>query len=90
MDKKIALLLVAALGVPVALPVFAAPAIAVERPRDARPQWKPDTVLRQLQARGVNATSVEQWNGVIRAYVEVNGTQVMQYFDPTTLTPVNP
>ena len=37
----------------------------------------------------VAATSVEEWNGVLRAYVQVDGQLVMQYFDPDTLAPVD-
>lgn len=37
-----------------------------------------------LRSMGVDAVSVEDWNGCIRAYVRTNGGQTMQYFDPDT------
>lgn len=48
------------------------------------------SILARLQAQGVNATSVESWGGLVRAYVvQENGAQTMQFFTPDTLTQVN-
>ena len=62
--------------------------MAAERHED-RLAWDADSVLRRLQDRGVDASSVEQWNGLIRAYVQIDGNQVMQYFGPDTLAQVD-
>lgn len=88
MNTKIALVLLSALGATAALPSIATAALAVERHGDSS-DWDADRVLRQLQAAGIAATSVEEWNGLVRAYVDVDGRQVMQYFDPDTLAPVD-
>jgi len=41
--------------------------------------------LRELQSRGVDATSVEDWNGCIRAFVrQPSGGEIMEYYDPNT------
>ena len=48
-----------------------------------------DSVLTQLQRNGVNATAVEDWSGLIRAYVTLeDGSQVMQFFQPGSLKQV--
>lgn len=48
-----------------------------------------DAVLTQLQRNGVNATAVEDWSGLIRAYVTLeDGSQVMQFFEPGSLKQV--
>jgi hypothetical protein len=47
-----------------------------------------DRVIAELRQDGVNATSVEEWNGYVRAYVTLDdGRQVMQYFEPGSLAP---
>lgn len=39
--------------------------------------------LMRLRQEGVDATSVERWNGCIRAFVrKPGGGETMQYFDP--------
>ena len=86
MNTRIALVLLSALGATAALPSIATATLALERHDD---RWDADSVLRRLQQQGVPATSVEEWDGLVRAYVEVDGRQVMQYFDPDTLEPVN-
>lgn len=88
MNTRIALVLLSALGATAALPSVATATLAVERHSD-RPAWDASRILRQLQDNGVEATSVEEWNGLVRAYVDVDGRQVMQYFDPDTLAPVD-
>lgn len=41
--------------------------------------------LIQLRQQGVDATSVERWNGCIRAFVrKPEGGEEMQFFDPNT------
>jgi hypothetical protein len=48
-----------------------------------------DSVLNQLQQKGINATAVEDWSGLIRAYVTLeDGTQTMQFFTPGSLEQV--
>jgi hypothetical protein len=87
MNTRIALVLLSALGATAALPSIATATFAAER--HDRLEWDADAVLRQLQDKGIAAVSVEEWNGYVRAYVQVDGGQVMQYFDADTLTPVN-
>jgi hypothetical protein len=46
-------------------------------------------IISRLQAQGVNATSVENWGGLVRAFVTLeDGRQVMQLFAPGTLEQV--
>jgi len=48
-----------------------------------------DYTLVRLHEKGINATSVEDWNGLVRAFVtKEDGTQAMQLFDADTLAPV--
>ena len=48
-----------------------------------------DYTLLRLQEKGINATSVEDWNGLVRAFViKEDGTQAMQLFDADSLAPV--
>lgn len=45
--------------------------------------------LMELRRRGVDAASVEEWNGCIRAYVrKPGGGEEMQFFDPDTFQQV--
>lgn len=47
------------------------------------------SVLNRLQEKGINATAVEDWSGLIRAYVTLeDGSQVMQFFTPGSLEQV--
>lgn len=51
-------------------------------------EWMADTILSRLQQQGVPATAVEEWGGLVRAYVtQPDGTQAMQFFAPDTLAP---
>ena len=53
-------------------------------------EFTADSIVAQLQQKGINATSVEDWSGLIRAYVTLeDGTQVMQLFTPGTLNAVS-
>lgn len=46
--------------------------------------------LKELQNRGVDATSVEDWNGCIRAFVrQPGGGEIMEYYDPNTFERLN-
>jgi hypothetical protein len=48
-----------------------------------------DSVLTELQRKGINATAVEDWSGLIRAYVTLDdGSQTMQFFKPGSLEQV--
>jgi hypothetical protein len=45
--------------------------------------------LSRLRDQGVNATSVEDWGGLVRAFVtQDDGRQVMQFYTPGTLQQV--
>jgi hypothetical protein len=45
-----------------------------------------DNVVAQLNQKGINATEVEDWSGLIRAYVTLeDGTQTMQFYTPGSL-----
>jgi hypothetical protein len=47
------------------------------------------TILSRLHDQGVNATSVEEWGGLVRAFVtQDDGRQVMQFYTPGTLQQV--
>lgn len=48
-----------------------------------------DFDLMALRQAGVDATSVEKWNGCIRAYVrQPGGGERMEFYDPNTLRQV--
>lgn len=52
-------------------------------------EFTADSLVNRLQAQGVNATSVEEWGGFVRAYVVLeDGTETMQLFTPGLLEPV--
>lgn len=52
-------------------------------------QFQQDSIVARLQQQGVNATAVEEWSGLVRAYVtQSDGTQTMQFFAPGSLQPV--
>ncbi|GLQ55982.1 hypothetical protein [Devosia nitrariae] len=43
----------------------------------------------ELRQQGVPASSVDEWNGLWRAFVvNDDGTQSMKFFDKTTLAPI--
>lgn len=53
-------------------------------------QFAADSIVAQLQQRGINATAVEDWSGLVRAFVTLeDGTQTMQFFTPGSLEPVS-
>lgn len=48
-----------------------------------------DSVVAQLNEKGINATEVEDWSGLVRAYVtQEDGSQTMQFFTPGSLEQV--
>lgn len=48
-----------------------------------------DSIVSRLQAQGVNATGVEEWGGLIRAFVILDdGSQAMQLYTPGLLEQV--
>jgi len=98
MVKNTVIALIAAASLAgVALPAFAAPAPAETNDIDTAfgggsvemRDFIANSVLSQLQQKGVNATAVEDWSGLIRAYVTLDdGSQVMQFFEPGSLKQV--
>lgn len=48
-----------------------------------------DLYAMKLRANGIDASSVDEWNGCLRAYVTTaSGERQMMLFDPDTLAPV--
>jgi hypothetical protein len=46
-------------------------------------------IIAELRQDGINVSSVEEWNGYVRAFVTLeDGRQVMQFFEPGSLKPV--
>ena len=87
MMKSSLIALVTAATIAGALPAVAAAPFG-DGDADSR-EWRAETILVRLQDKGVNATAVEEWGSLVRAYVEQpDGTEVMQFFTPDTLTPV--
>jgi hypothetical protein len=77
---------VVALATVAAMAGIALPAMASE----STSGFDADYVLSELQAQGVNASRVEEWGTLVRAFVTTaDGRQVMQYFEPVTLKPAN-
>ncbi|KKB07914.1 hypothetical protein [Devosia chinhatensis] len=83
---------VVALVTAAALAGVAMPAMAASDPITAESSsdsFNRDYVQYQLQSKGVNATSVEQWGNYVRAFVVGDdGRVTMQYFDEDTLAPI--
>lgn len=82
----------AALVAGLALPTFAAQAPAEAGDVDnsyLTDEVANDYTLLRLHEKGINAASIEEWNGLVRAYViQEDGSQAMQLFDADTLAPV--
>lgn len=100
MKKSVAALLASAALVALALPALAAPPPDPDPepapPPVVVPEQEPATgfdagyVAYQLNARGVNVVSVEEWGAYLRAFVRgADGRETMQLFDPDTLNPVS-
>lgn len=95
--NSVAALVTAAALAGIAMPAMAAPPpdptpAPVEGSADSGPaaSFDADYVQYQLQAKGVNATSVEPWGAYIRAYVSgADGRVIMQFFHEDTLAPAN-
>src|SRR5690606_5486515 len=69
----------------VAVPAFADSDIFGNRSPESQ-AFIADSIVNRLQAQGVNAASVEEWSGLVRAYVELeDGRQAMQLFTPDRL-----
>ena len=90
MIKTTLLALVAVAGVAgAAAPAYAGSYSIFGDGSDSMREMIADSIVLDLRAKGVNATSVEQWGGLIRAFVgDENGPQTMQFFVPGTLTQV--
>lgn len=89
MIKNTVIALVAA----VSLAGIAAPAFAdTDAFGDVTPDMRSflqDSVETQLQQKGINVDGVENYNGLIRAFVTLeDGTQTMQFFAPGSLEQV--
>jgi len=80
-----------ALATATALLGAAAPAMAGafgDGDADSR-QFVSEIILNGLHDKGVNATSVEEWGNLVRAYVvQADGTETMEFFTPVQLQPV--
>jgi hypothetical protein len=51
--------------------------------------YSPDNLISRLHDKGINASRVEQWGPLVRAFVpREDGTQAMQLFTPDYLQPV--
>ncbi|MBE7733427.1 hypothetical protein [Devosia faecipullorum] len=91
-NSVIALVSAAALA-GIAMPAMAVPPPApVPGSADSGPasSFDADYVQYQLQAKGVNAISVEPWGSYVRAYVSgADGRVTMQFFHEDTLAPAN-
>jgi len=82
-----ALVAVAALS-GASLPAFAATSL-IDNDRSTNAYFQEDNVLARLQSRGIEATSVEGWGQLIRAYVvQEDGSVSQQFFNRDTLSPV--
>ena len=47
-------------------------------------------VQQELQRRGIDATSVDEWGGYVRVDVKLaGGTTAVRFFEPISLTPVD-
>ncbi|OAM82302.1 hypothetical protein [Devosia elaeis] len=89
-NSVVALVTAAALaGIAMPAMAAAAPATSIESDSDTS-SFDADYVLHQLQAQGVNATSVETWGTHVRAFViGEDGRQTMRLFNADTLQPAN-
>ena len=84
----IALVAVATLG-SIAAPAFAEAGVTTDSNHADGNYLDTDAVLARLHEQGVNATSVEHWGNLVRAFViQPDGSQVSQLFTPDSLKPV--
>ena len=89
MVKNTVIALVAAASLAgVAVPAFANETAFGDGTPEMR-EFVADSVLTELQRKGVNATAVEDWSGLIRAFVTLeDGSQTMQFYKPGSLEQV--
>lgn len=90
MIKKSIVALVAAVALAgVAAPAFAASNVFGDDSTPEMRDFMADSVLAQLRQQGVDVNEVEDWSGLIRAYVTLeDGTQTMQFYTPGSLEQV--
>jgi len=89
--NSILALTAAALVAGVAVPSFAATSLNDDNDGKSylTDEVANDYTLVRLHEKGIKATSVEEWNGRVRAFVtQEDGSQAMQLFDADTLAPV--
>lgn len=80
---------VIALVTAAALAGVAAPAMASSLVSSSDSDFNADYVLSELQHKGIDAASVEEWGDYITALVTAeDGRQTILYFNPTTLEQV--
>lgn len=88
--NKLALSSLAAL---VAVAGLSAPVLASSLSSDSNSSndtFNEEIVLQQLKAKGINASDLSDWNGVIRATVTLaDGSSTFQYFEIGSLQPVS-
>ena len=90
MIKTTLAVLIAATALSAAAPAYADTNSVFGNGSDDMRDMLADSVVLDLRAKGINATEVEEWGGLIRAFVtSENGAQTMQLFTPGTLTQVN-
>lgn len=72
-----------------AVPAFADYSVFGDNSSTEMREFTANSIVAQLKEKGVNATSVEDWSGLIRAFVTLeDGTQTMQLFTPGSLEQV--
>ena len=91
MIKNTVVALVAAVALAgVAAPAFAATSVFGDDSTPEMREFMADSVVTQLRQQGVNVSGVEDWSGLIRAYVTLeDGTQTMQFYTPGSLEQVS-
>lgn len=87
-NTVIALVAVAAFA-GAAAPAFANESVFGDDSTVEMREFMQDSVVAQLRQQGVNVSDVEDWSGLIRAYVTLeDGTQAMQFYTPGSLEQV--
>ena len=72
-----------------AVPAFANESVFGDDSTVEMREFMADSIVSQLRQNGVNVSEVEDWSGLIRAYVTLeDGTQTMQFFEPGSLEQV--
>jgi hypothetical protein len=86
-------LAISSLAALVAVAGLAAPALASSLTSDGstNDNFNEEIVLQQLKRQGIEATELQDWNGVIRATITLgDGSSTFQYFEIGSLRPVSP